>query len=162
MKYIKKIKSRLIKIKLPDSLKTRFKNFKSLIVSGMTSLATLTYLYTPVLAEDGGVITGVEINGGKITIDVGEAGVSANNPTDLKGAFNKLFENGEIIIAGLTGILTLSMLGVFLLKAFQLAKSGDNPKARSKAINGMIFAAIGTALLGGATILMGFAYNLFI
>ena len=160
MKYIRKIKSKLIKVNLLDTLKARFKYIKSFIVSGITSLVTFIYMYVPVFAGDG-VISGVTTENGKITIDIGEAGASNDMPTNLTEAFNKLFENGEVILAGLTGILTLSMVGVFLFKAFKLAKSGDNPKERSEALTGMIYAAIGTALLGGGTIFIGFAYNLF-
>jgi len=63
------------------------------------------------------------------------------------------FINGKMtpVIEGITLVLAAAMALVFLLKAFDLSKSGNNPNARQNAIQGMIYSLIACALLGSVS-----------
>lgn len=74
--------------------------------------------------------------------------------------WNIAFDIIRVLIAGITGILSIAMVGVFAFKAFNLAKSGDNPQERQKAVSGIIYSFIGFALLGATSLLTGLFYNL--
>lgn len=63
------------------------------------------------------------------------------------------------IAVAITGILTITMLIFMLIQFTKLGASGDNEMARKKAIMGILTTGIATALLGGATIIIGFFWN---
>ena len=105
-------------------------------------------------------ISGVQVNGGKISVDVGNAGTTSNVKT-MSDFWNKIFSIGKMLIFGITGVLAMAMIVVFAVKAFNLSAAGDNPKKRQEAIEGMLFAVIGAALLGGASMISGLAFGLF-
>lgn len=80
-------------------------------------------------------------------------------PTDMAGGLNSTFETlfdiARTLVSGITGILSIVMVFIFTWKAFQFARTGDNPSERAKAINGMIFFFIGAACFGAASIITG-------
>lgn len=87
-------------------------------------------------------------------------GVLVNSPLNgnqggLDGTFNTLFGIARTIVSGITGILAIVMVFIFTWKAFQFARTGDNPSERVKAINGMIFFFIGAACFGAASLITG-------
>lgn len=85
-------------------------------------------------------------------------GVLVNTPSTGGGmdeTFNKLFTIARTIVAGITGILSIVMVFIFAWKAFQFARTGDNPSERVKSINGMIFFFIGAACFGAASLITG-------
>ena len=51
------------------------------------------------------------------------------------------------------------MLIFMLIQFTKLGAAGDNEMARKKAIAGILTTGIATALLGGATIVVGFFWN---
>lgn len=81
--------------------------------------------------------------------------------TGLIGAFNTFMSKANVIVAGVTGCLTIIMVLLFIWKCFEFAKSSSNPSARASAITGIIVFAIAAALFGSATLFTGLAYNLF-
>lgn len=81
--------------------------------------------------------------------------------TGLVSAFQKFMDKANVIVAGVTGILTIIMVLLFIWKCFEFAKASNNPSARANAITGIIVFAIAAALFGSATLFTGLAYNLF-
>jgi len=63
------------------------------------------------------------------------------------------------IAVAITGILTITMLIFMFIQFTKLGASGDNEMARKKAIMGILTTGIATALFGGATIVIGFFWN---
>lgn len=63
------------------------------------------------------------------------------------------------IVLAITGFLTVTMFAAMLFQFAKLGMAGDNEQARRKAIGGILTTGIATALLGGATIVIGFFYN---
>lgn len=87
---------------------------------------------------------------GKLNVKVGDG-----QDTD----FNGLMSRYKNIIMAFTGILTITCFGAMILQITKLAASGDNEQARRKAIMGILTTGIGVALLGSATIVIGFFYG---
>lgn len=104
-------------------------------------------------------IDGVTVSGGQITIDTTQAGTTTE-VTTLSDMFNEIFSVLKYLITGATGCLAILSVGVFCFKSFKLT-SADNPKERQEAIQGMLYACIGTGLLGSASLLSGLAFGLF-
>ena len=88
-------------------------------------------------------------------------GSSGDSTKDTVSVFNTIMDKGRIIVSGLTGICSIILVGLFVMKAFNLSKSSDNPQERSKCINSLIFYFIGAALFGAASLFSGLFYNLF-
>lgn len=86
---------------------------------------------------------------GKVT-----AGASSTAP-DMGG----LVTQYKTIATVITSILTITMLIFMLIQFTKLGAAGDNEMARKKAIAGILTTGIATALLGGATIVVGFFWN---
>ena len=76
-----------------------------------------------------------------------------------EGGFTVVITQYRTIAVAITGILTITMLIFMLIQFTKLGASGDNEMARKKAIMGILTTGIATALLGGATIIVGFFWN---
>lgn len=65
----------------------------------------------------------------------------------------------RVIVAGISGIGTVSMILFFIIGFMRLGATGDNPEGRSKAIIGLICSGIGAAGLGAVTLITGLFMN---
>lgn len=140
-----------------------FKFAKRLSAMGMLALVMALFCATPavqvlpdapvVQAEATDFLDGIQYNndsdGGSLEVTISEEG------TDFNGIMNR-YKN---IIMAFTGILTITCFGAMILQITKLAASGDNEQARRKAIMGILTTGIGVALLGSATIVIGFFYG---
>lgn len=102
--------------------------------------------------------TTLDSNGNLVVQGAAEAG---SDNAGLIGAFNTFMDKANVIVAGVTGCLTIVMVLLFIWKCFEFAKASNNPSARASAITGIIVFAIAAALFGSATLFTGLAYNLF-
>ncbi|MEG1299613.1 MAG: hypothetical protein RSB38_06195 [Oscillospiraceae bacterium] len=133
---------------------------KSKRIKYLLSLVPSTLLFLAPISVNATGLDGVSISGGKVTVDVSK-GTGVSDVTDLAGFWNKIFSVGRLVISGVTGIAAIALVGIFAYKAVALSKSSNNPKERKDALDGMLYAFIGAALLGGASLLSGLAYGLF-
>lgn len=111
----------------------KIKNILSAFYTGMVFMAIQLLVSPSVFATDVVTTTDPSTN-----VDVG-------------GAFDVLTDLMQQLTVGITGVLSAVMTIVFIWKAFQFARTGDNPSERAKAINGMIFFFIGAACFGAAS-----------
>ncbi len=91
--------------------------------------------------------------------DIGSNGELTRTPSsetmNMQGVVNRY----KTIALALTSVLTITMLIFMLLQFTKLGAAGDNEMARKRAIMGILTTGIATALLGGATIIIGFFWN---
>ena len=115
----------------------------------------------------GGSGTGTGTGGGStgsgIFDLVGDDG-SINDSSDVAqqntdGSFTTIITKYKSIAVAIMGILTITMLIFMLIQFTKLDAAGDNEMARKKAIMGILTTGIATALLGGATIIVGFFWG---
>ncbi len=79
--------------------------------------------------------------------------------TVADGSFTTIITKYKAIAVAIMGILTITMLIFMLIQFTKLGAAGDNEMARKKAIMGILTTGIATALLGGATIIVGFFWG---
>lgn len=91
----------------------------------------------------------------------GQVVTSGSQEYKKEDAANKVYDQGNIIIAGLTGIGSLSLLILFVKRVFDLGSAAHNSKARQDAIMGLLYVGIGFALLGGTSLFFAIAAGLF-
>ena len=90
---------------------------------------------------------------------VGDDGTVGTVGEGGEQGFATVISQYRAIAVAITGILTITMLIFMLIQFTKLGASGDNEMARKKAIMGILTTGIATALLGGATIVVGFFWN---
>lgn len=72
---------------------------------------------------------------------------------------NEFIEKYRVIIAGVTGIGTVSMILFFIINFTGLGMHSANPMLRQQKINGLIISGIAAAGLGAVTFIVGIFYN---
>ena len=123
------------------------------------TLAITSVMATPVAVSAADLQNAQLDANGQLVIQGAAMGESGNG--GLIAAFNTLMDKANVIVAGVSGVLTVVMVGLFIWKCFQFAQSSSNPSQRASAITGIIVFAIAAALFGSATLFVGLAYNLF-
>lgn len=138
------------------NLKSRMSAFLMafLMVFAMSSMSIM-----PAFAADASGGTGGAGGPASIFDIVGDDGKVGEVSGGGEGGFTVVITQYRTIAVAITGILTITMLIFMLIQFTKLGASGDNEMARKKAIMGILTTGIATALLGGATIIVGFFWN---
>jgi len=89
----------------------------------------------------------------------GNINSSSEVATQSSDSFATVITKYKSIATAVMGILTITMLIFMLIQFTKLGASGDNEMGRKKAIMGILTTGIATALLGGATIVVGFFWG---
>lgn len=97
-----------------------------------------------VIGDDGQVVNG----GGGFDTD-----------EDSGQSITTIITKYKTIATAIMGILTITMLIFMLIQFTKLGAAGDNEMQRKRAIMGILTTGIATALLGGATVVVGFFWN---
>lgn len=122
------------------------------LLCGATAMTPQATPVTPVVqAEATDFLDNIQYDNGSgsLTVDVAQEG------TD----FNAIMGRYKNIIMAFTGILTITCFGAMIWQITKLAAAGDNDQNRRKATMGILTTGVGTALLGSATIVIGFFYG---
>lgn len=155
-------------MKVMKKLNTRIMSFLvaiMLVFGAVGQSVTVAYAYMP--GSGGGSGTGgtggTGSAGGNIFDLVGDDG-GINSSSDVArqntdGSFTTIITKYKAIAVAIMGILTITMLIFMLIQFTKLGAAGDNEMARKKAIMGILTTGIATALLGGATIIVGFFWG---
>lgn len=102
-------------------------------------------------------ITPIQLNAATIKIP----GVNKNGVNTVSDFWNKAMDIIKVCVFGVSGILTIVLVGVFAYRSFNLATSSNNPAKRAEAVKGILYTLIGIGLFGGTTLITGLAFNLF-
>lgn len=136
-----------------------------LVFSAAGQSVTMAYAYTPGSGTGGGG-SGTGGGGGSsgslfdLVSDDGKINESSEVATqNTDGSFTTIITKYKSIAVAIMGILTITMLIFMLIQFTKLGAAGDNEMARKKAIMGILTTGIATALLGGATIIVGFFWG---
>ena len=77
-----------------------------------------------------------------------------------KQTLAKVVSQYRTIASVITGILAVTMFIFMLVQFAKLGAAGDNEQGRKRAIAGILTTGIATALLGGASVVIGFFWNI--
>lgn len=140
---------------------------KRLLAGIGITLAAFAFTATPMASNfgiDNYFVTYAQANPNSATdftniISIGSDGKITQNQSAGKADFADISNRYKNIIMAVTGFLTLTCFAAMILQITKLAASGDNEQARRKAIMGILTTGVGVALLGSATIVIGFFYG---
>lgn len=96
-----------------------------------------------------------------MTISNGKLVTGCENGGNMDATANTILGKEQTLVSVITAVAAGIMVIIFIIKAVQLAKSGDNPSERSRAITALIVLFIAIALLGSISLFSGLAFNLF-
>ena len=74
-------------------------------------------------------------------------------------SWTKFFARYKKFIIGVSGMATLTMIGIFIYCFIKLGASAGNEKARKEAQTGILWSGVATAGMGAVTLIVGFFYG---
>ena len=78
---------------------------------------------------------------------------------EQEAAWNEIFIRYKGILTGLSGLLTLTFVVLFMKTTFDFGKSADNPQERQKCIKALLWTGIGTGGFAATTLIMALAFR---
>ena len=123
------------------------------IVSG--KLISKNYATSNTTTTESGGLGDIDVSMG----DDGTVSVTGFEDGGSESTWNKIFQKYKVVIAGISGVCTLTFIVIFMVNISKLGMSADNPTARSKAIGGLLVTGIAVALFGSVTVICGLFWN---
>lgn len=98
--------------------------------------------------------------GGKLSISLDGSGtVNFDNVTNETNVWNALGNKLQDVIAGVTGVATITMVLFMMMNLVKVAAAGTNGKARADAWQGAFWTGIAALGLGSVTLWIALFYN---
>lgn len=100
-----------------------------------------------------------------LTLDenTGKPSITESDGTALKNkteTLNEVLKQSRLVVVFLSGLASLTVIGLFIINFINLGNSRGNPQERQKAINGLIVCGIATAGLGSITLISKLFFNM--
>ena len=124
-------------------------------VSLMSFFAVSTVTTDVTVASADNILDGIKVNNDG-TIDFGTTGSS-----DTAGTFNTIYTKYKGILNGVIGLVTITLVLLFVIQCGKLGASSDNAMRRSSSISGLLWIGVSAGLLGAVYTFIGLFYNLF-
>ena len=115
------------------------------------------YLLSPIFVS----ATNVGVNDGSITISQGN--VTLNGPQNINNseeAKATVIEKYKALITFIGGIITVTMVAIFIIQFLKLGTISSNPRDRKEVITGLLISGVSAALMGSITFFVGVFYGL--
>lgn len=104
----------------------------------------------------------VNVNDGSLTIQDGKVTLGGpQNITNDTEAKATVIEKYKGIITFVSGIITVTMVAVFIIQFLKLGMMPSNPRERKEVITGLLISGVSAALLGSITLFVGIFYGMF-
>lgn len=101
---------------------------------------------------------------GAISLEISEDGLVTSpqiSKGDADSAWNDFLLEYKNFVLGFFGVATVSTVLLFIVSFLKLGASAGNPSERAKAIRGVLWTGIATALLGGTLFFFTMFYSIF-
>ena len=102
---------------------------------------------------------------GKINITSGKTDLNGNDFLDEKVSrgfvWNQLLNRYKILVVGFLGFATITLVAITMFLFTRLGATSGNPKLRTEVMMGIGICVLCSALLGSATVIFSYTYNVF-
>lgn len=113
-------------------------------------------------SEEPATVEADGLGGINVQIDPSSGNVVIDGLDDEKGsaaAWNTVLVKYKGIISGVSAVITLTMVVLFLVNLVKVASSNGNPNAKTSALSGLLWTGIATAGVGAVDIFLAIFYN---
>lgn len=108
---------------------------------------------TPVAADN--ILDNIKMNSDG-SLDTGSLGSS-----DTSGTFTTLYSKYKTILNGVIGLVTITLVLLFVIQCAKLGSAADNAAKRSNSVGALLWIGVAAGLLGSVYTFIGLFYNLF-
>jgi hypothetical protein len=120
---------------------------------GIMSMFGTALVATPVAADNILDNISMDSNG---NLNTGSLGSS-----DTSGTFTTLYSKYKTILNGVIGLVTITLVLLFVIQCAKLGASADNAAKRSNSVGALLWIGVAAGLLGSVYTFIGLFYNLF-
>ena len=114
-------------------------------------------LFSPIVAE----CAVVDVGDGYITIDNGQ--ITMTGPQMMNSqeeAMGTVIEKYKAVITFVSGIITVTMVAIFIIQFLKLGMVTSNPRDRKEVLIGLLISGFSAALMGSVTLFVGVFYGM--
>ena len=119
----------------------------------MSFFATASIPVTVANADN--ILEGIEVDTN------GQIQIGTTTTKDAAGAFNTLYDKYKIMLNGVIGLVTITLVLMFVIQCGKLGMSADNAARRSTSITALLWIGVSAGLLGAVYTFIGLFYNIF-
>lgn len=122
----------------------------------LMSVFTTTSVAMPMtVAAENNILDGIKVNADG-SLNTGSLGAS-----DTSGTFNTLYDKYKSVLNGVIGLVTITLVLLFVIQCAKLGAASDNAAKRSNSVSALLWIGISAGLLGAVYTFIGLFYNLF-
>ena len=89
----------------------------------------------------------------------GKMTTSFDDQSDSTKTWNTVFKKYRVVVVGISGLLTLTFIILFLVNFFKIGAASDNPTERRKVLHGLLWMGIAAAGSGSVTLICALFWN---
>jgi hypothetical protein len=98
---------------------------------------------------------------GTVHINQYKATDTTDTTDTQKKAWNTIFDKYKEVLVGISGVLSLTFIVMFMKNIYLMATKADNPQERERYMKGVLWTGIGTAGFAAIAVLMAMAFKFF-
>ena len=121
----------------------------------MSFFATASVAPVTVALADNNILDGLGVDG------QGNLNLGTTESTSASDTFNTIYSKYKVILNGVIGLVTISLVLLFVIQCAKLGASADNAARRSTSISALLWIGVSAGLLGAVYTFIGLFYNLF-
>lgn len=121
----------------------------------MSFFATASVAPVTVALADNNILDGLGVDG------QGNLSLGTTESTSASDTFNTIYSKYKVILNGVIGLVTISLVLLFVIQCAKLGASADNAARRSTSISALLWIGVSAGLLGAVYTFIGLFYNLF-
>lgn len=133
------------------------KTMTAMMITIMSVFSTATVMMPAVTvsAAESNILDNIKMdNNGKLN-----TGDLANSSTE--NTFNGVYDKYKAVLNGVIGLVTITLVLLFVIQCGKLGAASDNAMKRSNSIGALLWIGIAAGLLGAVYTFIGLFYNLF-
>lgn len=126
------------------------------IVTLMSIFSTASVIApVQVMAAESNILDNIKVDGNG-NLSTGDLGSS-----DTYQTFNTVYSKYKTILNGVIGLVTITLVLLFVIQCAKLGASSDNAAKRSSSVSALLWIGVSAGLLGAVYTFIGLFYNLF-
>lgn len=129
--------------------------FTAMSIALVSFFATANVTPVTLAAAEGGILDGISVG------EDGGLNLGTTESTDAKDTFNTIYSKYKVMLNGVIGLVTITLVLLFVIQCAKLGASADNAARRSTSVSALLWIGVSAGLLGAVYTFIGLFYNIF-